>query len=160
MSRVIVLQVEIIFVLCCEVFETLCTYVFHVVNLNDHGITAVLLWCCVCCTAVVSACFAETFTCVCDIILVDCPFPFVAASLVCQRIGHCTRGGGVYSRTLMPSGAIVHKVKIHFFLYFFVRPSFGWQFVIRVEGCCANCVVALAFLPSRHDTKTTSLWHP
>ena len=48
--------------------------------LNDRGITAVLPWCCVCCTAVVSACFVETFTCVCDVILVDCPF--VAGALL------------------------------------------------------------------------------
>ena len=57
-----------------------------------------------------------------------------------------------YSHTLMPSGAVMHKVKIHLFLYFFVRPLFGRQFVIRVDGCCANCVVALVFLPSRHTT--------
>ena len=48
--------------------------------LNDRGITAVLPWCCVCCTAVVSACFVETFTCVCDVIFVDCPF--VAGALL------------------------------------------------------------------------------
>ena len=39
------------------------------------------------------------------------------------------------------------------FLYFFVRPSFGRQFVLRVDGCCANCVVGLAFLPSGHMTR-------
>ena len=48
--------------------------------LNDRGITAVLPWYCLCCTAVVSACFVETFTCVCDVILVDCPF--VAGALL------------------------------------------------------------------------------
>ena len=58
-----------------------------------------------------------------------------------------------YSRTLTPSAAVMHKVKIHFFLYFFVRPSFGRQFVIGVDGCCANCVVGLAFLPSGHTTR-------
>ena len=44
------------------------------------------------------------------------------------------------------------KWRSTFFLYFFVRPSFGRQFVIRVDGCCANCVVGLAFLPSGHTT--------
>ena len=42
------------------------------------------------------------------------------------------------------------KWRSTFFLYFFVRSSFGRQFVIRVDGCCANCVVELAFLPSGH----------
>ena len=45
------------------------------------------------------------------------------------------------------------KWRSTFFLYFFVRPSFGRQFVIRVDGCCANCVVGLAFLPSGHTTR-------
>ena len=53
----------------------------------------------------------------------------------------------------MPCQDVVHKVKIHPFLYLFVRPSFGRQFVIRVDGCCANCVVALASLPSGHTTR-------
>ena len=42
----IVLPVEIIFVLCCEVFETLCTYVFHVVHFKwswYHGCVTVVL---------------------------------------------------------------------------------------------------------------------
>ena len=72
------------------------------------------------------------------------------------KLNHVSRVGGVwesfYSRTLTPSVAVVHKVKIHFFLYFFVRPSFGRQFVIRLDGCCANCDVGLAFLPSGHTT--------
>ena len=34
-----------------------------------------------------------------------------------------------------------------------MSPSFRGQFVIRVDGCCANCVVVLAFLPSRHMTR-------
>ena len=42
------------------------------------------------------------------------------------------------------------KWRSTFFLYFFVRPSFGRQFVIRLDGCCANCDVGLAFLPSGH----------
>ena len=45
------------------------------------------------------------------------------------------------------------KWRSTFFLYFFVRPSFGRQFVIRVDGCCANCVVGLAFLPIGHTTR-------
>ena len=45
------------------------------------------------------------------------------------------------------------KWRSTFFLYFFVRPSFGRQFVIRVDGCCTNCVVGLAFLPSGHTTR-------
>ena len=45
------------------------------------------------------------------------------------------------------------KWRSTFFLYYFVRPSFGRQFVIRVDGCCANCVVGLAFLPSGHTTR-------
>ena len=45
------------------------------------------------------------------------------------------------------------KWRSTFFLYFFVRPSFGRQFVIRVDGCCANCVVGLAFLPSGHTPR-------
>ena len=165
--------------------------------LNNRGITAVLPWCCVCCTVVVSTCFVETFTSVTSYWsiahLLQVPCCMVTVSLLCQLLGtavkvsvmmfspcvfcvllcvtstfmvsklaqmikQASRGGGggwesFYSCTLMPSGAVMHKVKIHLFLYFFVRPLFGWQFVIRVDGCCANCVVALAFLSSGHTTR-------
>ena len=58
-----------------------------------------------------------------------------------------------YSHTLMPSGLSCIKWRSTFFFIFFMRPSFGRQFVIRVDGCCANCVVALAFLPSGHTMR-------
>ena len=91
------------------------------------------------------------------------PLPFTVSKLAriikqASRVGGCERVFTPVRWRQLRLSCIKWRSNF-FFLYLFVRPSFGRQFVIRVDGCCANCVVGLAFLLSGHPTrKTTSLW--
>ena len=75
----------------------------------------------------------------------------ITSTMIIIRVGGCERVFTPVRWRQVRLSCI--KWRSTFFLYFFVRPSFGRQFVISVDGCCANCVVGLAFLPSGHTTR-------
>ena len=93
---------------------------------------------------------------------VFCVLPCVTSTFTVSKLARiikqASRVGGGCERVFTPVRwrqvrLSCIKWRSTFFLYFFVRPLFGRQFVIRVDGCCAKCVVGLAFLPRGHTTQ-------